>query len=163
MYWPSSAGILGISLLGSIEFGAGGHVARLLGCASGCHPAWVNMPACTLLIDRISALWRARITGFNNLLAMLFFLSLAVGSTWIAHDLWQAHEGSDLLKIPYAPLRIASIIALLTVAALFCARFAPEYPRLTHAPQIGAVGVAVLLVLLTLGVPIGRFIWGWWA
>ena len=119
---------LGISLLGSIELV---QAAMLLASSAALVAATLHGQHASvhLLIDRISALWRARITGFNNLLAMLFFLSLAVGSTWIAHDLWQAHEGSDLLKIPYAPLRIASIIALLTVAALF----ARGLRRNTHA------------------------------
>jgi TRAP-type transport system small permease protein len=109
---------LGISLLGSIELV---QAAMLLASSAALVAATLHGQHASvhLLIDRISALWRARITVFNNLLAMLFFLALAVGSIWIAHDLWQAHESSDLLKIPYAPLRIASIIALLTVAALF--------------------------------------------
>jgi TRAP-type C4-dicarboxylate transport system permease small subunit len=59
------------------------------------------------------------VTIFNGVLSIIFFLALAAGSIWIAHDLWHAHEGSDLLGIPYAPLRIASIIALISVAALF--------------------------------------------
>jgi TRAP-type C4-dicarboxylate transport system permease small subunit len=109
---------LGVSLLGSIELV---QAAMLLASSAALVAATLHRQHASvhLLIDRISISWRAGIRIFNALLALLFFLALAAGSLWIAHDLWHAHEGSDLLKIPYAPLRIASIIALLTVAALF--------------------------------------------
>jgi hypothetical protein len=32
------------------------------------------------------------------------------------------HEQSELLRIPYAPLRIVSIVAVLAVAAIYLAR-----------------------------------------
>jgi TRAP-type C4-dicarboxylate transport system permease small subunit len=109
---------VGISLLGSIELV---QAAMLLASSAALVAATLHRQHASvhLLIDRISARWRARVTIFNGMLSIIFFLALAAGSIWIAHDLWHAHEGSDLLGIPYAPLRIASIIALISVAALF--------------------------------------------
>jgi TRAP-type C4-dicarboxylate transport system permease small subunit len=70
-----------------------------------------------LLIDRLPPRLRRAAAVFGLLLSIVFFLCLVAGSMWIASDMWSAHEASDLLKIPYAPLRLASIASLLTVAA----------------------------------------------
>ena len=54
---------------------------------------------------------------------MRYFSSrLAVGSIWIAFDLRDGHEQSELLHIPYAPLRVVSIAAVLAVAAIYLLR-----------------------------------------
>lgn len=109
---------IGISLLGSIELV---QAAMLLASSAALVAATLHRQHASvhLLIDRLSARWRDRVKRFNGVLSIIFFLALAAGSIWIAHDLWRAHERSDLLGIPYAPLRIASIIALLTAAAVF--------------------------------------------
>jgi TRAP-type C4-dicarboxylate transport system permease small subunit len=109
---------VGISLLGSIELV---QAAMLLASSAALVTATLHRQHASvhLLIDRVSARWRARIAAFNGVLSIIFFLALSAGSIWIAHDLWNAHERSDLIGIPYAPLRIAGIIALLTAAALF--------------------------------------------
>ena len=58
----------------------------------------------------------------HALLSAVFFVALAVGSIWIAFDLRDGHEQSELLRIPYAPLRIVSIAAVLAVAAIYLFR-----------------------------------------
>jgi TRAP-type transport system small permease protein len=118
---------VGISLLGSIELV---QAAMLLASSAALVAATLHRQHASvhLLIDRIPARWRGRITILNGVLSVIFFLALAAGSIWIAYDLWSAHEGSDLLGIPYAPLRIASIIALLAAAFLF-ARGMRRSPR----------------------------------
>jgi hypothetical protein len=40
-------------------------------------------------------------------------------SLWIASDLWQGHEQSELLRIPYKPLRIVAVLATAAVAVVF--------------------------------------------
>jgi TRAP-type C4-dicarboxylate transport system permease small subunit len=55
-------------------------------------------------------------------LCAVFFLALAAGSIWIAFDLRAGHEESELLSIPYAPLRAVSILAVLGVALVSLAR-----------------------------------------
>jgi len=49
---------------------------------------------------------------------------LATGSIWIAHDLRGGHEESELLHIPYAPLRVISIVSVAAVALIYAARVA---------------------------------------
>jgi TRAP-type transport system small permease protein len=117
----------GVSLLGSIELV---QAAMLLASSAALVAATLHGQHASvhLLIDRIPARWRSRISAFNAVLSIAFFLALTGGSLWIARDMWGAHETSDLLGIPYAPLRIASIIALLTVAVVFARRLRQSPP-----------------------------------
>src|ERR1700722_16046 len=71
-----------------------------------------------LLFDRLSVTSRNAMERLHAFLSALFFASLAVGSIWIAYDLRNGHEQSELLHIPYAPLRLVSIAALLAVTAI---------------------------------------------
>lgn len=66
-----------------------------------------------LLLDRMPSGWRRRVDALHWLAAALFFAALFVGTAWIAVDLWGGHEESELLRIPYRPLRV-------TVAVAFC-------------------------------------------
>jgi TRAP-type C4-dicarboxylate transport system permease small subunit len=74
-----------------------------------------------LLIDRLPPGARAAMQRVHSALCAIFFVALAAGSIWIALDLRGGHEQSEVLKIPYAPLRIVSICAVLA-AALICLR-----------------------------------------
>ena len=47
--------------------------------------------------------------------ALVFYAGLLAGSAWIAADLWYGHEESELLRIPYRPLRIAVVLVLITL------------------------------------------------
>ncbi len=75
-----------------------------------------------LLIDRMAARTRRALLRIHALLCAVFFAALAVGSLWIAYDLRGGHEQSELLRIPYAPLRIISILAMLGAASICAAR-----------------------------------------
>lgn len=68
-----------------------------------------------LLLDRTSAVWRKRLERIHALAAALLYAALLAGSLWIALDLWSAHEESEILHIPYRPLRITVVLALLTL------------------------------------------------
>ena len=65
-----------------------------------------------LLIDRLSPRMRLIMGRVHAALcAWCFFIALAAGSIWIALDLRGGNEESELLHIPYAPLRVVSIVA----------------------------------------------------
>ena len=52
---------------------------------------------------------------------MLFYGALLAGSLWIVADLWHGQEESELLRIPYLPLRLvvlAMLVALLVHAGV---------------------------------------------
>ena len=118
---------LGIPLLGSIELM---QAAILLASSAAIVLATVaNKHAVVhLLIDRLSPRRRALMERVHALLSAVFFAALGVGSLWIAYDLRDGHDQSELLRIPYAPLRIVSIVAVLAVAAIYLARAFAKRP-----------------------------------
>lgn len=100
-----------VPLIGSIEIveaavlfaAAGGLIIATL---DGAH-ARVN-----LLLERLPAVWDERFRRLHALAAVLLFAALLAGTVWIAADLWNGHEESELLRIPYRPLRIATALTV---------------------------------------------------
>ncbi|HWW20915.1 MAG TPA: TRAP transporter small permease subunit [Steroidobacteraceae bacterium] len=74
-----------------------------------------------LVLDRVPAVMRGWMLRLNALMSVLFFLLLAAGQLWITSDLWHAHEDSDVLHIPFAPLRVLCVVGVL-LAALIVSR-----------------------------------------
>lgn len=65
-----------------------------------------------LLLDRASGEWRARLVRMHELASALMYGALLAGSAWLALDLWHGQEESELLRLPYRPLRIAAVLTL---------------------------------------------------
>jgi TRAP-type C4-dicarboxylate transport system permease small subunit len=108
---------LGLSILGSIEIV---QAAMLLASSAALVAASLarKHAAVHLAIDRVgprTRIWLERISAF---LSAVFFFALGAGSIWIAFDLRHGHEASEVLRIPYAPLRIVSIAAVLGLAGI---------------------------------------------
>jgi TRAP-type C4-dicarboxylate transport system permease small subunit len=112
---------LGIPLLGSIELM---QAAILLASSAAIVLATVAKKHAVvhLLIDRLSPAQRSVMERVHALLSAVFFAALSIGSVWIAFDLRNGHEQSELLRIPFAPLRILSIVAVLAVTAIYLVR-----------------------------------------
>jgi TRAP-type C4-dicarboxylate transport system permease small subunit len=72
-----------------------------------------------LLTERLPEAVGAALSRASALLSILFFLAVASGLAWIMLDLHDAHEQSDILHIPYAPLRWISLAAICG-AAITC-------------------------------------------
>lgn len=109
--------VLALRLPGSIELvqvavTISGVAGLLLATLHGSH-AHVR-----LLLERLSAPAAARLQRVNRALAALFFLVLAAGSAWLALDLWQGFEETEVWRVPYAPLRI--LVTLGSIAVAFC-------------------------------------------
>lgn len=105
LHWP---------LLGAIEivqaavlFGGAG--ALLLASLEHSH-ARVH-----LLLDRLPPRMQVLLARLHAAFALVFYAGLLAGSAWIAADLWYGHEQSELLRIPYRPLRIAVVLVLVTL------------------------------------------------
>lgn len=105
---------LRLPLLGAIEivqaavlFASAG--ALLLATLEGSH-ARVH-----LLLDRLPPRWQARLHRMQSVLALLLYAGLLLGSAWIARDLWSGHEESELLRLPYRPLRITVVLVLVAL------------------------------------------------
>lgn len=74
-----------------------------------------------LVLDRVPQEWRRWAERGHAFAALLFYAALFAGSVWIAADLWNGHEESELLRIPYRPLRVVVVLVLgvLLLRALF--------------------------------------------
>ena len=69
-----------------------------------------------LLLRSLPQGLRAGLGACHHIATMLLVLALLAGSAWIASDLWHGHEESELLRIPWMPLRV--VVVLLLVALL---------------------------------------------
>jgi len=68
-----------------------------------------------LLLDHASPRVRQILQFFHGFCALVLAIALLLGSYWLTRDLWSGYEESELLRIPYRPLRL---IALGTLAGL---------------------------------------------
>lgn len=119
---------VGFPLLGSIELVqasvlVSGSAALLVATLAGIH-ARVH-----LLVDRLPQSWQDLLLRFGQLLSAMLFLAFMAASLWIASDLWQGHEQSELLRIPYRPLRIVAVLATAAVAIAFLRQLLPVKVR----------------------------------
>jgi TRAP-type C4-dicarboxylate transport system permease small subunit len=119
---------LGMPLLGSIELV---QAAMLVASSAAIVSATMagKHAVVHLVIDRLSPAARATMQRIHSALCATFFLALAAGSIWIALDLRGSYEQSELLQIPYAPLRIISIASVLAVALVYLKRAGKGFLR----------------------------------
>jgi TRAP-type C4-dicarboxylate transport system permease small subunit len=111
---------LGIPLLGSIEMV---QAAMLVASSMAVIAATLaeKHAVVHLLVGRLRPATQSKLARLHSFLCFVFFAALTYGSVWIALDLRGGHEESELLRIPYAPLRIICILAMLAVALIFAA------------------------------------------
>jgi TRAP-type C4-dicarboxylate transport system permease small subunit len=65
-----------------------------------------------LLLDRMPATTRGHLERMHALSTAVLHAALLAGSAWLAIDLWRGHEESELLRIPYRPLRVILVATL---------------------------------------------------
>lgn len=119
---------LGIPLLGAIEII---QTAILVTASAAMLSATLNdaHASVRLLVERLSPtaqLWLHRVA---MLIASAFFVCLAVSAAWLTIDAWNDFEHSELLHIPYRPLRLIVVVMTSAVAvALAIKAFKPARP-----------------------------------
>lgn len=108
----------GIPLLGALEII---QACILLMASAAMLSATLNRghATVTLLTARVGARTRDFLHAFANLLSALFFIGLASGVLWLAMESWNDYEQSELLHIPFRPLRIVSLVAAVAIALTF--------------------------------------------
>jgi TRAP-type transport system small permease protein len=108
----------GIPLLGALEII---QAAILLMASTAMLSATLNdgHATVTLLTNRIGEQAQRVLQCFAAALSALFFIGLTAGALWLAVEAWNTHEESELLHIPFRPLRIVSILAAGAIAANF--------------------------------------------
>jgi len=75
-----------------------------------------------LVVNRLKGGPLVMLKRVQAVFSVLFFCALAAGSIWIFMDLWGGYEESEVLHIPFAPLRIVCIVSVLGVAFEFIRR-----------------------------------------
>jgi TRAP-type transport system small permease protein len=108
----------GIPLLGSLEII---QACVLLMTSAAMLSATMNgnHATVTLLTSRVGERGRRILSMFANLLCALFFIGLAAGAVWLAAESWNDYEQSELLHIPFRPLRVISLLASGAIALVF--------------------------------------------
>jgi TRAP-type C4-dicarboxylate transport system permease small subunit len=110
-----------LPFLGSIELVQAaillsGSAALIVATLAGSHAV------VRLVVERLPHRMRHGLERINRVASASFFLGLLAGSVWIMGDMWSGHEESELLHIPYIPLRFVLCCGLAVVAVVFLAR-----------------------------------------
>ncbi len=109
---------LGWPLLGSIELV---QASVLVSAAMAMIVATIGRTHAVvhLLVDRASPRRRGQMLRVNGLLSALLFAAFLAGSAWLCWEMWSHHEQSDVLRIPFRPLRITLVLSCAALAAIF--------------------------------------------
>jgi TRAP-type C4-dicarboxylate transport system permease small subunit len=75
-----------------------------------------------ILINRAGPSLKVLLKRFAALLSAVLFLALATASLWLAYEHWGVHEASELLHIPFPPLRILCCLSMLAILGVFTYR-----------------------------------------
>jgi TRAP-type C4-dicarboxylate transport system permease small subunit len=118
---------LRVPLLGSIEIVQAAVLvassgALLLATALDAH-ARVH-----LLQRRLAPRVRVAFERFSLVAAIALVLALLAGSLWITVDLWHGHEESELLRIPWRPLRVIVLLLLAGLLGILLRRLGARKP-----------------------------------
>lgn len=108
----------GWPLIGSIELV---QAAVVISAATGMVVATLERSHAIVhvLVNRLGPGPKRLVLRFSGLASALFFAALAIGAAWSFGAHWGGHEESELLGIPYAPLRLALVSACAIVSAIF--------------------------------------------
>jgi TRAP-type C4-dicarboxylate transport system permease small subunit len=109
---------LGVPFIGALELMQA--CILLLACAAMLAATLTHSHASvTLLVSRLSARGQRVLHVFSCLLSALFFIAIAAGSVWVLVETWYDQEASELLRVPFRPLRIISVLAAVAIVIAF--------------------------------------------
>lgn len=72
-----------------------------------------------IVLEKVSAPTVAQLERLADIVSAIAFLWLAAGSIWLASDLWNGTEVTELLHLPLRWLRVTWIVGALVIAGLF--------------------------------------------
>jgi TRAP-type C4-dicarboxylate transport system permease small subunit len=109
---------LGLPLLGSIELV---QASVLVSAAMAMIVATIARTHAVvhLLVDRMSERRRRQMLSINALLSAVLFAAFLAGSAWLCWEIWSHHEQSEVLRIPFRPLRVTLVLSCAALAAIF--------------------------------------------
>jgi len=110
-----------LPLLGALEMAQAAIVpaacsAMIIAALAGSHAA------VHLVTERLSPQWREWAARASSLLASVFFAGLCAGACWLTAEFWNSFEETDVLHIPFRPLRILVALAAGALALIFLHR-----------------------------------------
>lgn len=109
---------IGVPLLGALEIIQA--AILLTASASMLSATLANSHATVhLLVERLSSPARAWLHRFSMLVSSAFFACLSFSAAWLAVETWNDFEHSELLHIPYRPLRVIVVVMTAAVAVVF--------------------------------------------
>lgn len=108
----------GLPLIGSIELVQASvvisaSVGMVLATISRTH-AIVHV-----LVDRLQPTGQRIAKRISSLSAALMFVAFSVGMAWSTHSHWGGYEQSEMLGIPYTPLRLILLSACIVITFVF--------------------------------------------
>jgi TRAP-type transport system small permease protein len=110
-----------LPLLGALELAQAAIVPAA--CASMIIAALAGAHATVHLVtDRLSPRLRRASARASALLAAAFFCGVAVGTGWLTADFWSSFEETDVLHIPFRPLRVLVTACAAVLALIFLRR-----------------------------------------
>jgi len=119
---------LRLPLLGSIEIVQA--AVLVAACSALVVATLANAHARVHLLQRRAApRVRDALEIFHGACALLFVISLLLGSYWLTRDLWPGFEESELLRIPYRPLRVLTLATLAALTAMLVWRTLRRWRR----------------------------------
>ncbi len=72
-----------------------------------------------LLTERLAPARREWLARISALIAALYFIGLCIGAVWLMSDYWNSFEQTDVLHIPFRPLRILVAVSAAALAMIF--------------------------------------------
>ena len=75
-----------------------------------------------LLLNRVGPRMQRLLSRVASVIGVVFFAGLTVASVWLTIEHWDGHEESELLHIPFRPLRILCSLSMLIIVAVFAYR-----------------------------------------
>lgn len=113
----------GLPLLGALEVAQAAIVpaacaSMIIAALHGSHAA------VSLVTDRMPLPLRRLCSRLVSLLSGLFAAALFAGSCWLAREFWDSYEQSEVLHIPFRPLRILAAASAGALALIFLRAFA---------------------------------------
>jgi TRAP-type transport system small permease protein len=106
---------LGVPLLGALEII---QTAILVTASAAMLSATLADAHATvkLLVERLPGRAQDWLQRLAMAIASAFFACLALSSAWLAMDAWNEFEHSELLRIPYRPLRLIVVVMTTAIA-----------------------------------------------
>jgi TRAP-type transport system small permease protein len=122
---------IGVPLLGALEII---QTAILITASSAMLSATLVDAHATvrLLVERLSPATQSWLHRLALLIAAAFFACLAFAAGWLTLESWGEYEHSELLHIPYLPLRI--IVVVMTTAITLVLAYKALRPAKKDAP-----------------------------